>query len=65
MLYDITDPKFRAAVLAFFLARKAAARRAKLESDIEKVKRRMEQRRFHAMSQLAAPPIQLCRRRVF
>ena len=52
MLYDITDPKFRAAVLAFMLARKAAARRAELESEIGRVKRRMEQRRIHAMSQL-------------
>ena len=52
MLYDITDPKFRAAVLAFMLARKAAARRADLESEIDRVKRRMEQRRIHAMSQL-------------
>ena len=39
MLYDITDPKFRAAVLAFMLARKAAARRADLESEIDRVKR--------------------------
>ena len=52
MLYDISDPKFRAAVLAFMLARKAAARRADLESEIDRVKRRMEQRRIHAMSQL-------------
>ena len=52
MLYDISDPKFRAAVLAFMLARKAAARRAALESEIDRVKRRMEQRRIHAMSQL-------------
>ena len=29
MLYDISDPKFRAAVLAFMLARKAAARRGR------------------------------------
>ena len=39
-------------MLAFMLARKAAARRAELESEIDKVKRRMEQRRIHAMSQL-------------
>ena len=63
MLYDITDPKFRAAVLAFMLARKAAARRADLESEIDRVKRRMEQRRIHAMSE-PARPVQLCRRRV-
>ena len=52
MIYDVSDATVQAVLLALHLRREAAKREQLLQSEIEKVKRRMAKRRFFAISQL-------------
>ena len=52
MLYDLNDTNVRALLVALCARTEATRRERVLQSEIEKVKRRMAKRSFHAMSQL-------------
>ena len=52
MLYDLNDTNVRALLVALCARTEATRRERVLQSEIEKVKRRMAKRRFNAISQL-------------